>query len=490
MPRTEEHGTIITVHHPLVTVDGLPGARLGEMVEFEQGGLGQIFSLSEHLVDILVFSSKPRVPGEAVYRTDQQLEVSLSPALVGATVDALGEPYASDTDLAPGGDVEFTTQPVDRAPRSLTDRARIRETLHTGVAAIDLILPLGKGQRQLIVGDRKTGKTTAIMQLIQSQIHDHSLVVYAAIGKKRSEIRHLQQLFSQTDIGKTVTLVASAADDPTPVIYQTPFTAMAIAEYFTTLGLDVVVVLDDLTTHAKFYREIALVGKRFPGRDSYPGDIFYTHARLLERAGCFTHPDEKKGSVSITCLPLAETTESDLTDFIVSNLISITDGHLLFDSTLFARGRRPAIHTGLSVTRVGKQTQTALQREMSHSLTAFIALYTKTEGLTHFGAELTDDTHAILRRGEVLFAFLNQPREQILPNAVMLIMSGGILLDWFTDISAKDIQALRNCLLENYSQHPQRKKLLEALVSESEHLPDFLDALKQNQKEIIAACQP
>jgi len=485
--RTEEHGVIITVHHPLVTVDGLPGARLGEMVEFEQGGVGQVFSLAEHTADIMVFTSLPRVPGETVYRTDRELEISLSPALVGATVDALGVP--SDSDSSAGSEVEFATSAVDRAPRTLVERARIRETLHTGVAAIDLILPLGKGQRQLVVGDRKTGKTAALLQLIASQIHDHSLVVYAAIGKKRSEIKHLQQLFAQHDLENTVTLVASAADDPPTVIYQTPFTAMTIAEYFTTLGLDVVVILDDLTTHAKFYREIALVGKRFPGRDSYPGDIFYTHARLLERAGCFVHPTEDKKSVSITCLPLAETTESDLTDYIVSNLISITDGHLLFDSTLFARGRRPAIHTGLSVTRVGKQTQTPLQREISHSLTAFIALYTKTESLTHFGAELTADTHAILRRGEVLYAFLNQPREQILPNPVMLVLAGGILLDWFNDVSSKDIQGIRNCLLQNYSEHPQRKKLLESIVTDSEHLADFLQNLKTNQKEVLASCQ-
>ena len=397
---TQEFGQVELVRHPLVAVRGLPGAQIGELVQFSNGTYGQVFSLGAELIDILVFSAQPLVVGETVTRFGHALLISMSSRLVGATITPL-----SKLALEQG-------RQIDTPPQELAMRRRITQPLTTGVSLVDLVLPLGKGQRQLIVGDRKTGKTTFAIQLSELQAKTGALVVYAVIGKLQSEIKKIQETLHKKGIADAVTLVASAADDPPSVIYQTPFVAMAVAEYLNSLGRDVVVIFDDLTTHAKYYREVALIGKRFPGRDSYPGDIYFMYARLLERGGCFVHPTDSKNTVAISCLPIAETTDADLTDFIISNLISMTDGHLLFDSMVYAQGHRPAIHPGLSVTRVGKQTQCPVHRDLTHQVTSFINQYQKTISLTHFGAELTDNTQLILNRGELLFALLDQQKNK------------------------------------------------------------------------------
>lgn len=472
--KPEEYGIVELVRHPLVAVKGLPGARIGELVQFTSGTYGQVFSLGAETVDVLVFATKALTVGETVTRTGQSLMISLSPKLVG-------------TLLSPLSTLSENTQagvPVDVAPRPLIERRRITQPLNTGVSFVDLVLPLGKGQRQLIVGDRKTGKTSFALQLAEHQVKTGSLVVYAAIGKLQSEIKRLQEMFVQKGIAKSVVIVATAADDPPSIIYQTPFAAMTTAEYLNSQGNDVVVVFDDLTTHAKYYREVALIAKRFPGRDSYPGDIYYTHARLLERGGCFTHQNKPDVGVAITCLPIGETSDADLTDFIISNLISMTDGHLLFDSAVYAQGHRPAIHPGLSVTRVGKQTQLPLQRDLTHALTAFINHYQKTIGLTHFGAELTGTTKAVLNRGEALFVFLDQPKEKIFASTVMLLLCGAVLLDWFAQKSAQDIRVARDTLQSKYESNAELKQKLDAALLQINTLTD-LNTFLQQQRTVL-----
>lgn len=470
----QEFGQVELVRHPLVAVRGLPGAQIGELVQFSSGAYGQVFSLAADLVDILVFSPKSLHVGETVTRTGYPLQIALTKDLVGATV----------TPLSKLSHAEKSARQVDTPPQSLLVRRRITQPLHTGVSLVDLVLPLGKGQRQLIVGDRKSGKTAFAIQLSEKQVHNGSVVVYAVIGKLLSEIKRIQETVKEKGIADSVTIVSAAADDPPSVIYQTPFVAMAIAEYIQSLGKDVVVVFDDLTTHAKYYREVSLLGKRFPGRDSYPGDIYYTYARLLERGGCFTHEKNPELGVAITCLPMAESTDADLTDFIVSNLISMTDGHLLFDNTIYAQGHRPAIHPGLSVTRVGKQTQTPVQRDLTHHLTSFINHYQKTISLTHFGAELTGITKAILNRGDSLFAFLDQPKEKTYAISVMVLFCAAILQDWFAQSTAEQIVAARDVLQNRYEKDATLRKQLDEILAKTKNLSE-LNAVLTNQRTAI-----
>lgn len=490
--QVEEYGQVSLVQHPLVSVEGLPSVQVGELVQFESGSVGQVFTLGIENCEVLVFSSEPVEAGETATRTGRMASIALSPSLIGATITPLGELGESVSMLT----LEQAQKPtatvhaeVDHAPPLLTERRRITELLFSGVSMLDLVLPIGKGQRELLVGDHKTGKTSLALQIAEAQVQRGALVVYAAIGKLGGEIKRVQQHCLNRGMQDSVTIVASTADDPPTVIYQTPFTALAVAEYFNSLGRDVVVILDDLTTHARYYREIALLSKRFPGRDSYPGDIFYTHARLLERAGCFVHPTAPDQTVSISCLPIAETTESELTDYIVSNLISITDGHWLFDAQLYFAGRRPAINPSLSVTRVGKQTQQSLQRDLGQTLTAFINRYQKTVNLSHFGAELSAETKEKLAQGAALFAFLNQDKDRIFASSVMLTISGAIFLNWFADASPKEIQGARDLLQEQYQKSKQVQTEL-ATFEQAETVEELLRLLKKEQKNITALWQP
>jgi F-type H+-transporting ATPase subunit alpha len=477
---TQEFGQVELVRHPLVVVRGLPRAQVGELVHFSSGAYGQVFSLNSDSLDVLVFAAESLQVGETVTRFGHPLTITLAKSLTGKLLVPLQVITQASS----------TGRSVDAPPQALQTRRRITQSLTTGISIVDIVLPLGKGQRQLLVGDRKSGKTTFAIQLSAAQVQAGAVIVYAVIGKLHSEIKKIQAAFQTKGIADSVTLVASAADDPPSVIYQTPFIAMAIAEYLQAMGIDVVVIFDDLTTHAKYYREIALIGKRFPGRDSYPGDMYYTHARLLERGGCFAHQDHPETGVSITCLPIAESADADLTDFIVSNLISMTDGHLLFDSMIYAQGHRPAIHPGLSVTRVGKQTQTTLQRELTHKVTSFINQYQKTMSLTHFGAELTGAAKTVLSRGDVLFAFLGQTKDADYAPNVLSIICAAVMLDWFSQSVTAEVVQARDTLQVRYSTEPAIRSQIDELLSQNKTLVELSAVLTNTRPSITQLWQP
>ncbi len=478
---TPNHGVITRIHHPLVYVHGLKGSFIGEVVKFEHDGSGQVTSLDHGEAEVMVFSPEPLKIGTEVRGTGELFQIIATPHMLGQVISPLGVHQPADH-------AHNQYRIVDTVPAPLSQRRRVNQTLRTGISVVDLMLPLGKGQRELLAGDRKTGKTTFIQHAIEAQVHEGTLIVVAAIGKRLSEIQRLVDFLNERELMDKVVVVASAASDPPSIIYQTPFTAMTIAEFFKDHGQDVMVVLDDLTTHARFYREIALLGKRFPGRDSYPGDIFYTHARLLERAGCFVHPQEVAKTVSISCLPVAETTDSELTSHVVSNLISITDGHLLFDATLYSRGYRPAIHTGLSVTRVGKQTQTALARELTHRLNTFMTLYEKTKTLTHFGAELNEESRQIINRGDSLQAFLEQPHGLNVPQTVMMLFSLMVMSDWVTKADAKTVHTMRDAMIKHYTKAAKVRKELDDLLA-ADSLETLMTTLKDHQSRLQELCQ-
>jgi F-type H+/Na+-transporting ATPase subunit alpha len=320
--------------------------------------------------------------------------------MLGSVVDSLGHSLHSSRPVA--SDLE--SFPVIKRALGLSDRKTIKEPFLTGISVIDLMVPLGRGQRELLLGDRKTGKTTFALQILLSEANKDMICIYACIGKKKADIKRVEDFIVVNKIQDRCIIIASSAGDSLGQIYLTPYSAMTLAEYFRDKGRDVLLVLDDMTTHAKYYREISLVAQRFPGRESYPGDIFYAHSALLERAGNFN-------TGSITCFPLVNTVEHDISGYIQTNLMSMTDGHIFFDQELFNSGRRPAVNYFYSVTRVGRQTQDPLRWSINRELNSFFALYRRTENFIHFGAELNQGIKSTLDLGSRVIAFFNQKPE-------------------------------------------------------------------------------
>lgn len=485
MPKSDtffqEYGIVAAVNHPLVQIKGLPSIQPGELVIFANKALGRVMSFNEQCSEVMVFCKEPIQVGTQVEHYQEETHIPVGPELLGHVISPLGESLISKLE-------KTSTQPLETVLPTLFERRRITHPLKTGVSIVDLMLPLGKGQRELLAGDRKTGKTNFALKTMRQQATEGSIIVYAAIAKKTDEVKRMHQFCRQYGIEKQVVIVASFPHEPASIISLTPHTAISIAEYFRDQGQDVLVILDDLTNHAKYYRELALLGKRFPGRDSYPGDIFYEHARLLERGGSFIHPQKPDASVHITCLPLAETSDSNLTDYIISNLISITDGHLLFDTKLFQQGRRPAIDTSLSVTRVGKQTQTPLQRDMTRKLASFLNKFEKTKNLTHFAAEISPESQRLLQIGKILLSFFDETGELSVPSSVQLIMVAMIWQGWLTTLGKKTLQHYRTNLIAHYHGQEEIRQQMDELC-EAENFEAFSKIIKDRQQWLMQICQ-
>ncbi|MFZ1721180.1 MAG: hypothetical protein WAU07_01620, partial [Microgenomates group bacterium] len=379
--------------------------------------------------------------------------------------------------------------PVVIAPPPLPKRALITKQLATGFALTDLMLPLGHGQRELLAGDRKSGKSAFVRRLAATQARNGTKVVYALIGKKVAELKETYNYLQQSGVINDTVIIATSARDAVSTIALTPFVAMTVAEALKDQGHDVLVILDQLSTHAEFYRELSLLARRFPGRDSYPGDIFYVHAQLLERAGCFIHPTDPNKSVSITCLPIARTTNSDVTDYITSNLISITDGHLLFETKLYSQGQQPAINTALSVTRVGKQTQTPLLRDINHVLTSFMSQYKKARGLTHLASEVSGETQDMLKKGSVILDFFSEIDEVNLPSEVQQIMVGMIWSGWFNQSHRAELHASRFKLSSAYQNDQNIAQKLDSIVANNERFDTFVSAVQDHKQLLLTTCQ-
>lgn len=453
-----EFGIATQINHPIIGATGLPKAKLHEIVLFESGQQGQIFSLHEDHVEILMMSQEKITAGTKLVRTNKTVSLMLGNGLLGHAIDPLGNNINELQKPLP----EFSEErPVDIKPLGIPHRARVRKTFETGTAIVDMLVPLGKGQKELLIGDRKTGKSSFLFTTIKKQVSSGAIAIYAVIGKQRTDIKHVQEFLERENLMERTVLVSTASNDSPGLIYLTPFAAMTIAEYFRDQGEDVLLVFDDLTTHARFYREISLLVKNFPGRDSYPGDIFYTHAKLLERAGSFIHA--KKGEVAITCLPIVETVEGDLTNYIVTTLMGITDGHIFFDSNIFYNGRRPAVNTGLSVTRVGKQTQSDVERSITRELNSFITLYEKMQTLSHFGAELTDNVKNILSMGEKIYMFFEQHYAVIVPKEVQLILFS-LLWIRLIDPDKTTLEEIRNAMIKEYTEKTEVRQLFNEVM--------------------------
>lgn len=458
----------------LLYVSGLPTAHPREIVMFENGEIGQILALTKESAQVLLLGHSRAQVGSKVVRTGKYLEVPVSNDLLGKTIDPLGN-IRSQTAATPNKkSQEVTYKNIEMRPPSISSRKVIESQLETGVAIVDLVIPLGKGQRELVIGDRKTGKSEFLLQTILTQAQRGTVCIYAMIGQKQMDILKLDDYFTKKGIRNNSIIVASSSSEPAGLIFLTPYTAMTIAEYFRDQGLDVLLILDDMTTHARTYREISLLAKRFPGRGSYPGDIFNIHAKLIERAGNFT-----KGS--ITCLPVAESVLGDLSGYIQTNLMSMTDGHIFFDIELYNQGKRPAVNPFLSVTRVGHQTQSVLQRDLSGVVSNFLVAYEKMKQFMHFGAEVGESSRSTLALGQRVDAFLNQGTEITLSVDLNMFILALVWSGVWNDVDIPTMNAQTLKIIELYSRDQEYKKKIAQIISSSNQFMDLITAIKRDQ---------
>ena len=472
LEQTGEVGFVDRVISSLVYVQGLPGIKPEELVIFESGEVGRATAISEDAVEILNLSRGQIKVGIRVARTNSFLQIPVGDVLLGSVIDPLGHSFYPAKPVPPLKD----SRTVDVMPIGIHARARIKRTCDTGISLIDLMIPLGKGQRELIIGEQKTGKTRVLMRTLLTQVREGSIGIYAAIGKSKMATKQAEEQLGHMGILEQTVIVASSADDGAGMIFLTPYTAMTIAEYFRDQGRDVVIVIDDLSVHAKVYREISLLGRRFPGRNSYPGDIFYFHSKLLERAGNFIH--KEKGETSITCLPVVEAPQGDMTGYIQTNIMSMTDGHLFFDHRLFAEGRRPAIDPFVSVTRVGRQTQSHLKQQIARELTSFLRNVEKMHTFKSFGAEMSEQIKRALEKEDRIIQFFDQTAYDTIPSSIQIVLFALIWSDIWREKSKSDIRFMIQKIIFMSETKPEIRKRADDFVAGSEGLDALLVRIK------------
>jgi len=418
-----EVGVVTNVATGIAAVSGLPGVGFEELVTFPEGLLGIAFNLDEEEIGVVLLGEYQKLrAGDEVTRTGRVMDVAVGAALLGRVIDPLGRP------LDGKGEVAATERrPVERPAPPIMDRAPVVVPLQTGLKVIDAMIPIGRGQRELILGDRQTGKTAVAFDTILNQRGKDVICVYCAIGQRASAVaKVVAQLRDHGAMDYTVAVVAEGNEAP-GLAYVTPYAATSIAEFFMEMGRDVLIVYDDLTHHARSYRELSLLLRRPPGREAYPGDIFYIHSRLLERA---THLRGERGGGSLTALPIIETEAQDISAYIPTNLISITDGQIYLSPTLFELGILPAVDVGQSVSRVGGAAQRAAYREVAGTLKLAYSQFEELEAFARFGTRLDESTRQIIEHGRRIRACLKQSESQpiSLPEqiAVLLALAAGL----------------------------------------------------------------
>ena len=419
-----ETGTVIQSGDGIARVFGLENAFMGELIDLPYGVKGIVFSLEEDHVGLILLGEYEQIrEGDIAKRTWRIASVPVGENILGRVINALGEPV--DTGAPIQAEEHY---PIERIAPGIVDRTPVNIPLHTGIKAIDSMVPIGRGQRELIIGDRQTGKTSLAIDTIIHQKDKDIICIYVAIGQKRSTVAQIVNDLINFGAMKYTIVISATASEPAPMQYLVPFAGCAIGEYFRDKGKHVLIIYDDLTKHAGAYRQISLLLRRPPGREAYPGDIFYLHSRLLERSACL-HPS--KGGGTLTALPIIETQEGDVSAYIPTNVISITDGQLYLESSLFHSGIRPAINPGISVSRVGGSAQTPIMKKVAGTLRVLMAQYRELEVFAQFGSELDESSKAQLERGKRLTKVLVQSRFETLALAdeIIIIYAGtsGIL---------------------------------------------------------------
>jgi F-type H+-transporting ATPase subunit alpha len=411
----EETGVVISVGDGIARIFGLERVMAGELLEFPHGVMGMVFNLEEDNVGAVVFGEDFKIKeGDVVRRTKRIAQVPVGEAMIGRVVDALGRPIDG------GGPIEAKEfRAVEQRAPGVVVRQPVKEPLQTGIKAIDAMIPIGRGQRELIIGDRGTGKTAIAIDTIINQKGQGVICIYVAIGQKRSSVARTVDILRRYGAMEYTTVVAATASDPAPMQYLAPYAGCAIGEYFRDTGRHALIVYDDLSKHAVAYRQLSLLLRRPPGREAYPGDIFYLHSRLLERAAKW---DDRHGGGSLTALPIIETQAGDISAYIPTNVISITDGQIYLEPELFYSGIRPAINVGLSVSRVGGNAQIKAMKQVAGRLRLELAQYRELAAFAKFGSDLDRATQALLDRGARLTELLKQDQYEPMPVEKQIIL--------------------------------------------------------------------
>ncbi len=438
--RVDEVGSILSLGDGIARIHGLDKVMAGELLAFPHDVAGLAMNLEEDQVGAVLLGEYTELSeGDTVRRTGKILSVPVGEAMIGRVVNALGAPIDGKGPIAASG-----TLPMERLAPGIIDRQPVREPMATGIKAIDSMIPIGRGQRELIIGDRQTGKTAVAIDTIINSAKNNLICIYCAIGQKRSSIAQVVQTLTEAGaMGHTI-IVAASASEPAPMLYLAPYAATAMGEYFRDSGRHALVIYDDLSKHAMAYREISLLLRRPPGREAYPGDVFYLHSRLLERSSKLS---DKNGGGSLTALPIVETQAGDVSAYIPTNVISITDGQIFLETDLFNSGIRPAVNVGLSVSRVGFSAAIKATKQVGSTLKLDLAQYRELAAFAQFGSDLDPLTQKQLSRGQRLTELLKQPQFQPLTwqQQVIVLFSG--TQGYLDPLAVDEVRAFEDGLL-------------------------------------------
>ena len=462
--QSRETGEVIWVGDGIVTVYGIDHAMYGEIVAFENGVKGMVQDVRQNEIGIILFGRDTGIKeGTKVVRTKKKAGIPVGDAFVGRVINALGEPIDGNGDVK-----EDDYRPIEQEAPGIIDRQSVDTPMETGILSIDSMFPIGRGQRELIIGDRQTGKTSIATDTIINQRGKDVICIYVAIGQKASTVAKIVNTLKKHDAMDYSIVLSSTASESASLQYIAPYAGTALAEYFMYKGKDVLIVYDDLSKHAVAYRALSLLLERSPGREAYPGDVFYLHSRLLERS---SNLSDKLGGGSITALPIIETQAGDVSAYIPTNVISITDGQIFLESNLFNAGMRPAVNVGLSVSRVGGAAQTKAMKKASGSIRIDLAQYREMEVFTQFASDLDDATKAQLQHGKALMELLKQPlshplsmHEQVL---TLCMATDGV----FDKIPTRQVKQYQKDILDFMDlKHPEIGKEIEQTKALSDEL--------------------
>ena len=476
-----DFGTVIQVGDGIARVYGLENCMSGELLEFPGNTYGMAMNLEEDNVGVVIMGSDREIKeGDIVKPTGKVAEVPVGDAMMGRVVNALGQPIDGK-----GPIVSSESRPIEYPAPGVLQRKSVNEPLQTGIKAIDSMIPIGRGQRELIIGDRQTGKTAIAIDTILNQKGEDVICIYVAIGQKKSTVAQLVQNLEDKGAMDYTIVISATASDVAPLQYIAPYAGCAIGEYFMYQGKDVLIVYDDLSKHAVAYRAMSLLLRRPPGREAYPGDVFYLHSRLLERAARLS---DELGGGSITALPIIETQAGDVSAYIPTNVISITDGQIYLETELFFTGQRPAVNAGISVSRVGGNAQIKAMKKVSSSVKLELAQYRELASFSQFGSDVDADTKARLDHGRVLMEILKQPQYQPIPVEKQVMIIYAAVTPVLADIAVERVKDFEHKLFEFMdTQYPQVGKAIrsEGVISDATDA-QLKEALELCKKEFLS----
>ncbi|MGP1494793.1 MAG: F0F1 ATP synthase subunit alpha [Streptobacillus sp.] len=470
-------GVVVEVGDGIARIYGLENSMAGELLVFPNGSSGMILNLEENSVGAVILGETRGInEGDIVKGTGRVAQVPAGEEMLGRVVNALGEPIDGKGAINPKKYME-----VERVASGIIDRKPVTEPLQTGIKSIDGMIPIGRGQRELIIGDRQTGKTAIAIDAIINQKNTDVYCIYVAIGQKRSTVAQIQRKLEENGAMEYTTIVAATASEPAPLQYLAPYAGVAMAEYFMEEGKHVLIIYDDLSKHAVAYREMSLLLKRPPGREAYPGDVFYLHSRLLERAAKLS---DELGGGSITALPIIETQAGDISAYIPTNVISITDGQIFLESDLFNSGFRPAVNSGFSVSRVGGSAQIKAMKQVAAKVKMELAQYTELLAFAQFGSDLDKATRDQLNRGERIMSILKQRQYMPMPVEKQVISFYIVTKGYVDDIDVEDVLNFEEELIQSMESSSdiliKIRETKEITKEIDEELEDFIKTFKKD----------